>query len=676
LTVVGERNHRAGWAGAARGLHAAWAARAVLILGVLTAPALLRAQFQEPTADELKMTADPLMPGASAVYLYKEESTDEEQHAITYYCRIKVLSEKGKELATVQIPYVHGLDIVTDVQGRTIHADGKVVALTAKPSDLMDAKDKTIQMNTVVFTLPDVDVGSILEYRLKIHFPEFIPAEPRWDLQGPYFIQKEHFSFHPFTLYGVENSKGESLNQLMVSTRLPEGRRVDHDSVKGLYSLDLTDVVPVPDEDWMPPLNMLQYKVDFYYMKAKSTEEFWADEEKRWTKGVEEVIKTTNGLRKIASELVAAGDTDVAKAQKIYDAVEKLDNTRFSRQKSQAERKKEKLKEIKTLEDVWKQQSGNDDEIALLYVALARAAGLQAWPVKVVDRNRAIFDGNYFSMRQLDDFLARVTIDGKDIYLDPGQKMCPFGTLSWKHSLASGFQLTDSGPARVTTPSVGFNATVVQRVADLTIDPAGEVKGTARFVMSGQEALHWRQISLENDQDEVKKQFNESIRGEFPEGVQAEFDHFLALDDYKVNLIAVVKLEGTAAAATGKHLILPGMFFEAQAKHPFAAQEKRATPVDVHYAKMVEDDVTYHLPEGYAVEGIPQKASTTWTGHAQLKVASQSTANSVQVLRTLAYNFSLLGPKDYPDLHDFYQKVATADQQQIVLSRAAAAKGN
>jgi len=41
----------------------------------------------------------------------------------------------------------------------------------------------------------------------------------------------------------------------------------------------------------------------------------------------------------------------------------------------------------------------------------------------------------------------------------------------------------------------------------------------------------------------------------------------------------------------------------------------------------------------------------------------------VNVTRTLAYNFTLLDPKDYPSLHDFYQKVATADQQQLVLTR-------
>jgi hypothetical protein len=42
----------------------------------------------------------------------------------------------------------------------------------------------------------------------------------------------------------------------------------------------------------------------------------------------------------------------------------------------------------------------------------------------------------------------------------------------------------------------------------------------------------------------------------------------------------------------------------------------------------------------------------------------------VTITRTLAYNFAVLDPKEYSDLHDFYQKVAAADQQQLVLARA------
>jgi Domain of Unknown Function with PDB structure (DUF3857)/Transglutaminase-like superfamily len=640
--------------------------------------ALLRAQFQEPTKEELTMTEDPKAPGADAVYLYREEVTDDALHFQSYYERIKVLTEKGKELATVRTPYEHGIDNVSDIQGRTIHADSTVIPLTAKPADLMDFKGKAFQVNTVVFTLPSVEVGSILEYRLKVRSPDNRVSEPLWNIQQTYFVHKAHYSFHPHLAPGeyITDGHGNSLNRLMYGSRIGSNSGVNYDSHKDLYSIDLADIPAIPNEDWMPPLNTLKWRIQFYYTNATSGPGFWEDTAKQWTKRTQEFANPSPGIKRAVAEIVAPSDKDEQKARKIYEAVQKLDNTVFSRAKTHAERKKEKLKDIHNAEDVWKQQSGSDDEIALLFVALARAAGLKAYAAQVVDRNRAIFDDRYLSSKQLDDYLAIVVLDGKDVFLDPGQKMCPFSLLHWKHTFASGFRLTDDGPVPVITPGGSYKTALVQRIASLAIDPSGAAIGSVRYVMSGPDALHWRQLALENDQEEVKKRFNESIKDDFPEGVQGEFDHFLGMEEYQTNLIAFVNVSGTLGAATGKHFFLPGLFFESRAKHPFVAQDKRSTPIDVHYAKAVEDDVTYHLPPGYTVESAPQAVNTSWPNHAVLKIAFTTTTEGTNAVRTLVYNFTLLGSADYPSLHDFYQKVATADQQQLVLTRSTIAKGN
>src|SRR6202453_4363893 len=94
--------------------------RVALFLAALACSPLLRAQFQPPTAEELKMTEDPKAPGAAAVYLNVEEITDDPLHYHSFYARIKVLTEKGKELATVDLPYEGGGSKVTDVKARTI----------------------------------------------------------------------------------------------------------------------------------------------------------------------------------------------------------------------------------------------------------------------------------------------------------------------------------------------------------------------------------------------------------------------------------------------------------------------------------------------------------------------------------------------------------------------------
>jgi len=634
------------------------------LLLALASPALLCAQFQQPTDEELKMTSDPKAPGAAAVYLYREEITDDYANLHSFYERIKVLTEKGKELATVNVPYVPGADKVTKIEGRTIHADGTVIPLIVKPDDLVDLKTKGYQINSVVFTLPSVEVGSILEYRYTYIGTTFAPT---WWIQQKYFVHKAHYSFHPYTR-GISSG-------LMYANRIATGEKVVKDK-NDTFTLDIADVPPAPDEDWMPPLNTLRWRVEFYYVNTEFGQKFWDDEAKFWASWVRDFINPTGFIKKTVAELVAPGDTDEQKAVKIYAAVQKLENTRFTRRKSEAERKKEKLKNINKAEDVWKQQRGTDDEIALLYASLARAAGLQVWPMQVVDRSRAFFDSSYLSTGQLDDFIVVVELGGKDVYLDPGQKMCPFGLLHWKHTIATGFRLSEKTAVIATTPASAFKETAMKRVANLAIDEMGGVKGSAAFIMTGQEALYWRQLLLKNDEEEVKKQFIESIQDEFPEGVQAEFDHFQGLDDSSNNLSSFVRISGNLGTVTGKHLILPGLFFESRAMHPFVAQDKRLTPIDLHFAKMEQDNVTLHLPTGYTVESAPQTPDITWSSQAALRIHSAVKDGSVEVVRVFAHGFAVLDPKEYGDLHDFYLKVAAADQQQLVLTRTPAAKGN
>jgi len=591
---------------------------------------------------------------------------------------MKILTEKGKEEATIHIPYERGSYKVTDIKGRTIHADGTVIPLTAKPTDLMDFKGRNLQINEMVFTLPSAEVGSILEYRLELRYDDGMVVEPTWQIQQPYFVHKAHYRFTPEKTSlsrTITGPHGENLNRLMyVVTGVPLNKVVADPN--GKFTVDLEDIPPTPSEEWMPPLNTLNERVAFYYTYASSGAEFWQTEAKRWTKETDRFTNPKDPIRKAVAEIVSPSDSDDQKARKIYAAVMKLNNTDFTRQLSDAERKAQKLRQIKDAEDVWKQQSGSSDEIAMLYVSLARAAGLKVWPMQVVDRDRANPDMTYLNASQLDDYIAIVEIAGAEVYLDPGEKMCPFGQLHWKHTLTAGFRLSDKGPTFSTTPASSFKTAVVKRYANVTFDAQGQATGDARFVISGPDALRWRQQMLENDEDEVRKQFNESIHDDFPDGIQPEFVRFIGLDDPSVDLEALVKISGNIGTATGKRVFLPGFFFEVRSKHPFVAQATRITPIDVHFARMSQDVVTYNFPAGFTVESAPQSSDFSWPQHSYLKIVSQPSANKVTIGRVLAYNYAILEPKEYTGLHDFYQKIASADQQQLVLTRSAPAQGN
>ena len=639
-------------------------------------PVQLYGQFQAPTSEELQMKAEPKVPGAAAIYLYREETVDDNLHYHSFMARIKVLTEKGKELATVEVPYGKGTFSVTDIKARTIHSDGTVIPLDVKPADLVAQKGTGFQINKMVFTLPSVEVGSILEYRWQLRYDDGTLSSPEWEIQQPYYVRKAHYAFSPFKyMERVTDSKGNAASRLLYSYSLPPGTKVNYEA-SGRYTLDTGDVPPMPSEEYMPPIQSLEEQVTFYYSSFLSKDEFWKHEGESWSKEMDRFAGETKTLKDAVGQIVAPADSEDVKARKLYDAVMAIDNTDYTRRKSQAELKQMGLKRAKDAEDVWKQKSGTSDEIALLYVAMARAAGLKAYAMTVCNRNREIFNPFFLSTRQFDDIIVIVSINVKETPVDPGKKFATFGQLAWIHTEARGLRQSDHGPVFGETTVNPYKEAVTQRIADVTVAKDGSVSGTARIAMSGPAAMRWREIAIENDEDEVKKQFNEHMRGSVPEGVTAELDHFLGLEDYHAQLLAVVKLSGNMGTATGKRVFLPGVFFESRAKHPFVAQENRLTAVDMEYAELVHDEVTYHVPETFTVESAPPATSVPWAGHAVFSVKSSVDKRDIVVVRTMARAFALLDPKDYSALHDFYLKVAAADQQQLVLTAAPANVGN
>jgi len=659
---------------------------AVLIFAAVS-PVIVCAQFQQPTDEELKMTADPKAPGADAVYLDIEKVTNDPIHFESVYVRLKVLTEKGKELATVEVPYAKGNRKVTGIKGRTIHPDGTVIPLNVKPEDLLSEKIGQNQFGRVVFTLPSAEVGSILEYSYQYQWDDndFIP--PRWEIQGPYFIHKAHFQFTPFKAFMPTGSPGTDTGMYLVDSRgrtmssliwwrlLPKDVEI-RTSVNGSYSVDLTDVPPAPDEEHMPPIQSLLYKVDFYYSYAHDPGAFWASEAKLWSKDVDKFAEPSKTIQDAVRGLIAPTDSDLDKAKKLYDAVQALDNTDYSRTKSASEMKELKVKEARHAQDTWTQKSGSSEDIAMLYLAMLRAAGLKAYAIKVVDRNRANFDPSYMSLDQLDTTLVALSTDGKLIVLDPGEKMCPFQTVNWRHSGAAGIGESAEGGSLAVTPMQQYKDNVTQRLGDVYLDAQGGITGHINIIMTGQSALHWRQRALEEDDTELKKEFDrEELEQTVPEGVEAHVDHFLGMNDPYSNLMAVVNLKGSLGTATAKRLILPGLFFETRGKVPFVSEEKRLVPVDMHYGERVTDEIAYHLPGGVTVEGAPPDANISWTGHAVFIVKSKAEPGQITIANSLATAFTEAKPEEYQDLRGFYQKVAAADQEPLVLTTSATQAG-
>jgi hypothetical protein len=699
-----------------------------MFLLIAAAPLSVFSQFQAPTQEELKMTSDPKAPGAAAVYLYREETEDDVHHFRSVYVRVKVLSEAGKELATVHVTYPRvlaynatgnnsstsssagenhfdapdmnqvGADqpydtdtFATNVEvkvlnARTIHSDGSVVPFAGGSDSLAKVNTGAGQQKEVTFTLPDVKVGDILEYRYQVRYDRFQSA-PEWQIQQPYFVRKAHYLYIPSEQFLPDRTMGgagmgdsalkdrhsEVLTDIRSTVILPPGKEVTHDAL-GRYALDLTDIPPFPQESFAPPISERVYQIDFYYAYTPVEKEFWQKEMQYWTKDLDRYIAAKDMLKSTVAEIAPASDAPLDRAKKLYALVQKLHNTDLGVDSSLSTADDSIPRG--NVETVLESKSGNSNQLAFLYLAMVRAAGLNARPERIASRNRHIFSTALLSTSQLDSVLIALTIDGKEILVDPGTKMAPFETLHWSHSASGGVALAANGKVEtVVTPMQKFTDNITVRAGSLNLTPQGALSGTLKVGFTGQRAIELRQLALLSGADAVKAQLDKLIASQVPAGMEAHVDHIANFDDASKQLVAVVPVSGSLAAPAGKPLTLPRFFFESKETNPFPADPSRTLPIDMRYPAQEQEQVTYVLPSGFALTAAPQDSTLKWEDNAVYELRSKTSAGSVTSMRVLARGFTLLDAKDYAPLRDFYQKVVAADQQQLVLSAAQPAKG-
>ncbi|HEX3660421.1 MAG TPA: DUF3857 domain-containing protein [Acidobacteriaceae bacterium] len=626
------------------------------------------------------MTVDPAAPDAPAVYLLREEIVNEAVHYHRVYARIKILTEKGKEeYSDVEIPYEKGVDNVAAVEGRTIHADGTVVPFTGKPYQKELLKAGGVRIMAKVFSMPDVQVGSIVEYRYELQYGEYWYSPPRWLIQQPIYVHKAHYQFVPPAIelnelldtdaFGVR----KPVSRLLYLADLPQGTKMKED-LNG-YELTVENIPPVPDEEYSPPMNSFSERVFFYYAPSMSGADYWNGMGKEWSKEVDRFAAPSDTIRQAVMQVTAPGDSDEVKLRKIYSAVMGLENTSFTREHSAAENRAEGL-HVKTAGDIWAQKRGTDDEITWLFIAMARMAGMKADAMIVADRDENFLNTGYLNWDQLEAEIAIVTVGGKEKYFDPGERYCAFGQLHWRHAQVQGMRQTDKGPTLAVTPEGPYTENRVARLAELKMGADGALQGVIRIAMTGVEALRWRQRALVTDEATVKKEFEDEMQQRVPDGVVVKMNHFLNLTDPASQLMAVMDVSGSMGTATGKHVFVPGAFFEARVKPPFG-EAKRQNPVDLHYPYVARDEVSLTLAAGLTMESLPTNAKVLLKNLALFQEVYGSKGSEYQQVRQMAMGTPLYKAEEYSQLRDFLQAASTQDQELLVLKRVpvAAATG-
>jgi uncharacterized protein DUF3857 len=650
-------------------IHRSFAFSSFILLIVLAVAALRPGiawgvGFQPPSAEELKMTSEPLAPGAPAIILYRQVDRDDSGHTSheDNYFRIKILTEEGRKHADVEIPFFKRVQDVVNVRARTIKPDGSIVNFDGKVFDKELVKARGVKYQAKTFTLPDVQVGGIIEYSYAVDLSEEYIFDSHWVLSNELFTKKARFALKPYKGYYEVVSLRWSWQGLPPGAEVKEG-------ADNIVRMEANNIPAFQTEDYMPPPDELKSRVDFIYEEGVSEREqaaFWKQVGKKRNSQMESFVGKRNAMEQAVAQIVSPNDSPDVKLRKIYDRVQQLRNTSFEVQKTEEEKKREKEQPAGNVEGVWKRGYGNGIELTWLFLALARAGGFEAHGCWVSDRKEYFFTPVTMQSRKLNTNVALVKLNGKDLYLDPGAAFTPFGMLTWSETHVAGLQLDKDGGTWIRTTIPQASESRVERVGKLKLSDTGDLEGKLTVTYSGLEGVYHRLEERHADEVARKKYIEDLLTGQIAVAAEAELTNKPDWTSSETPLVAEfnLKIPGWASNA-GKRAAIPAAIFTAGEKGIFEHAD-RVHPIYFEYPHEKVEDVTIELPPGWQVSSVPPPQNPS-AGAVVYNLKVEQSLGTVRLTRKLTINVVLLEQKYYTPLRNFFQVVRTGDGEQIVL---------
>ncbi|MEL6251411.1 MAG: DUF3857 domain-containing protein [Bacteroidota bacterium] len=594
--------------------------------------------------EDMSMEVYKLDPSAPAVILWDHgtwtpENWEKGKVRLFRHVRIKILKEEGLKYAQQEIRYQQG-EKLGGFRAQTLNWNfGKMRAIPSKvetkalPPDSLDGGDVIKS-----FTFPDVEVGSIIEYRYSLVAEAFDELKP-WYFQSELptrWSEVQTRGFDPYIYKSVP-----------IGAEVSPGRR-------GIWRAKF--VSALPQEAFAGNPNQYRAGVRFYitqlFNDKTAVKQRWKDlrERLQYSTYLDPDQKALNALYSISQDLVKDAITNEEKLALVHDHVRKQVkwNGKY---------------EIWVQNDpakVYKSRKGNGVEINMLLFYMLDMAELKPEQVFVSTKsNGPASKSPLFS--QYNHLICRVEVDGNSFYLDATQKSATYDLPPTDVMTPMALLLKDTTTHLINLQSRARSASLWMIQADVSDESVDiEVKESH----SGYAALNRRNLLKENrsgvihsgspfrpiSQQTVAKPNYESID-----------EPSLPLDIYyKQKLEANEYIERKGDSLFLSPLLCFSTFM------PFKGGERRL-PIDMEHARDFNILINFKLPEGYELTEIPKPFQLALSGRSlTYNLQSNQIGEMVSVQSRFVIKAPYIYPEDYPALREFYQKMISRESEPLI----------
>ena len=570
---------------------------------------------------------------------------------IDYLVRYKVLKEKGKQAALVEIPYFTGQDVeeITHIEGTTYHQDGSRAAL-----DTTSIKNVSLgaQYNLKSFTLPDVRRGDVLEYRYTIR-RRFLQQLPDFYVADRVPVEYAEFNVH----------YPDYLRYKMLPHRVPVSIEIqkletDTSSVPRVFTYErpepvvvnrwiVEDIPAVQKRPFLNNINQYRGKLSFllneFGKPRQQLENSWqlvAAKMRRQTQWFESTggsDRLDRAWRQLQSGLP---DSVLSHKQYLQDAVFDYVNRQMTHNGSDGTLPGD------SVATVLGGQPAGQPSINYVLLQLLRRAGIEAYPLFMASRESDGLNRDLPSRYQFSSTLIYSEIDGKPYFMDAAYELS-YPNLIWpKHNVEQGFVLMPKGRGyRWVEVEPEQSRFVLNTGMQADIKRNGDLEGSLEATQKGYPARKIRKWQVE------KKPASEIAKDAlFPGYADIEVNNVTIRDhkDRQVTLQADFSVPGYGSSFQSGISFRP-MVIGGQFENPLEAEE-RSIPVVLEAPEELNLNFQISYPDNWSYDSLKSSRQYSLAGADLIENYENDRANN-----TLNYRFSIFISRYRFEQESYYQ---------------------
>lgn len=625
-------------------------------------------EFGKVEKEEIKLQNYPPDEDAEAVVLFDIYSSKFEEGANSFdvvferSTRIKILSEAGLKWAEINIPFYQEGEIyerISDVMAFTYNYDAdhdQINRTSLKTSNIFDEKINE-SWNVKKIAIPNVKVGSIIEYKYNIRSPYVFNLRD-WEIQwkipvvySEYEVRMVPFYNYAYLLQGAK--KFDSQSSVIDKNEKLFGTTKYFDYI---HKYTMKDIPSFKSEEFITSINDYIIKLDFQLAKIIYPNGATKDIMTTWEEMNKDLLKHSDFYgyikksEKLAKKLIDVDSLKLKSEREQFDYI--LDYVKRNYNWNKYNGKYTSKSPAKFV----KEKHGNSADINLFTIGLLNAIGLDAKPVVISTRENGKIKHDYPLSIYFNYVIIMANIDGENITSDATEILSLNNRIPARCINDKGL-IVDNG----TVEWIGLECTFLSEIQnDFQIEIVNDdiMNTTVSKAATEYDGLSHRnyyggdnQAILEKLDSKDYTIIDSSI------AVQNQFD--------KEKPYILSYQQSSKPEIVSNKIYISPFLNETISDNPLK-QKERTYPIDMTYPKKRVYTTTILIPEGYEVDYTPSEQNYK-NELFELTYNAIEEDDKIKVSFNYTFNNSVYTMGDYPKIKAYYDEIVKKGNEKVVL---------